>query len=64
VGLYYEALGSDEESLRYVKLAAENTAAKDSYMGDVARVHVTLRGRESRGVPMRSNPTSLGKTRR
>ena len=43
VGLYYEALGRDEESLRLLKLAADNPAAKDNYMGDVARVHVKLR---------------------
>ena len=43
VGLYYEALGRDDESLRLVTLAANNRAAKNSYMGDVARVHVTLR---------------------
>jgi lipoprotein NlpI len=42
-GLYYEALGRDDESLRLVKRAAENPAAVDNYMGDVARVHVTLR---------------------
>jgi lipoprotein NlpI len=44
-GLYYEALGRDAESLRLVKRAAENPAAVDNYMGDVARVHVTLRER-------------------
>ena len=43
VGLYYEALGRAEESLRHIKRAAENPAAKESYMGDVARVHVILR---------------------
>jgi lipoprotein NlpI len=43
VGLYYEALDRDDESLRLVELAATNPAAKDSYMGDVARVHVKLR---------------------
>jgi lipoprotein NlpI len=43
VGLYYEVLGRDDESLRHVVRAAENPAAKDNYMGDVARVHVTLR---------------------
>jgi lipoprotein NlpI len=44
-GLYYEALGRDAESLRLMKRAAENPAAVDNYMGDVARVHVTLRER-------------------
>jgi hypothetical protein len=43
VGLYYEALGRDAESLRLITQAAENPAAKKSYMGDVARVHVLLR---------------------
>jgi lipoprotein NlpI len=43
VGLYYEALDRDDKSLRLVELAAANPAAKDSYMGDVARVHVKLR---------------------
>lgn len=43
VGLYYEALGRDEESLRLLTLAADNPAGKDNYMGDVARVHVKLR---------------------
>jgi lipoprotein NlpI len=46
VGLYYEALQRDDESLRLVELAAANPAAKDSYMGDVARVHVKLRKQE------------------
>jgi lipoprotein NlpI len=45
VGLYYEALGRRSESFRLVKRAAENPAAVDNYMGDVARVHVTLHGR-------------------
>jgi lipoprotein NlpI len=48
VGLYHEALGADEESLRYIKRAAENPAAKDSYMGDVARVHLSLREQKQR----------------
>jgi lipoprotein NlpI len=43
VGLFYEALDRDDESLRLVELAAANPAAKDSYMGDVARVHAKLR---------------------
>jgi hypothetical protein len=43
VGLYYEALGKPKESLRLITQAAENPAAKNSYMGDVARVHVKLR---------------------
>ncbi len=43
VGLYLEALDQDDESLRLIELAAANAAAKYSYMGDVARVHVQLR---------------------
>jgi tetratricopeptide (TPR) repeat protein len=43
VGLYFEALSEHEESLRLISSAAENPAAKDNYMGDVARVHVALR---------------------
>lgn len=52
VGLFYEALGRKEESSRHMKLAAENPAAKNSYMGDVARAHVALRRtRNSRSGP-------------
>jgi lipoprotein NlpI len=43
VGLYYEARGRNDDSLRFVALAAANPAARKSYMGDVARVHVILR---------------------
>jgi lipoprotein NlpI len=43
VGLYYEAIGRDEESLRLITRAADNPAAAKGYMGDVARVHVILR---------------------
>jgi tetratricopeptide (TPR) repeat protein len=43
VGLYYEALKRNDESLRLISSAADNPAARKSYMGDVARVHVTLR---------------------
>jgi lipoprotein NlpI len=43
VGLYYEARGRDADSLRLIARAADNPAAKKSYMGDVARVHVRLR---------------------
>jgi lipoprotein NlpI len=42
-GLYYEALGRAEESLRLILRAADNPTAKNAYMGDVARVHVALR---------------------
>jgi lipoprotein NlpI len=42
-GLYLEALGRGEESLRRIERAAENPVARDRYMGGVARVHVKLR---------------------
>jgi lipoprotein NlpI len=42
VGLYYEALKRKDESLRLVARAANNPAAKNNYMGDVARVHGIL----------------------
>lgn len=47
VGLYYEALDRDDDSLRLVTRAAENPVGKQSYMGDVARVHVKLRKKEA-----------------
>jgi lipoprotein NlpI len=43
VGLYYEAIGRDNESLRLIARAKDNPAATKNYMGDVARVHVVLR---------------------
>lgn len=43
VGLYYEAIGKEEESLRFLQRAAENPSAQEHTMGDVARVHVKLR---------------------
>lgn len=43
VGLYYEAIGEDAQSLRHLTLAAENPAGTGNYMVDVARVHVALR---------------------
>lgn len=46
VSLYYESFGQGAESLRLMKQAAENPAAKYSYMGNVARVHMMLRERE------------------
>lgn len=55
VGLYYEALGQSDQSLRLVSRAAENPAAKDNFMGDVARVHVLLR---KQATP-RNQPRSL-----
>lgn len=56
VGLYHEALGRDEESLRLIAQAAENPTAKDSYMGDVARVHVMLRKKKA-SSPQDQSPT-------
>jgi tetratricopeptide (TPR) repeat protein len=43
VGLYYEALGRNDESLRLLSRAADDPAARKNYMGDVARVPVILR---------------------
>ena len=43
VGLYYEAIGDELDSLRFIKRAAENPSARHHYMGDVARVHLKLR---------------------
>jgi lipoprotein NlpI len=51
VGLYYEALDLTDESLRLVTRAAENPDAKNTYMGDVARVHVTLRKKAAANSP-------------
>jgi tetratricopeptide (TPR) repeat protein len=44
VGLYFEAVGREVESLRLIKLAADNLLAMGNYMRDVAQVHATLRG--------------------
>jgi lipoprotein NlpI len=56
VGLYFEALGKTDESLRLLTLAADNPAAKNSYMGDVARVHVALRKKAaSKTQPLKGN---------
>lgn len=43
LGLYFEALGQSETSLRYIELAAKNPSSQNHYMGDVARVHAKLR---------------------
>jgi lipoprotein NlpI len=51
VGLYYEALGQGDESLRLMTRAAAHHAAKASYMGDVARVHVVLREKNAAAAP-------------
>ncbi len=64
VGLYYEALGQDDESLRFLALAAENPAAKNSYMGDVARVHVALRTKADPSAQARSQKTASEKRRK
>ncbi len=61
VGLYYEALGRDDESLRLMTQAAANPAAKASYMGDVARAHVVLR-RKDAAVPLGSEKPAPGAT--
>ena len=42
LGLYEEALGHKDESLKHMKLAAQDVA-QSHYMGDVAKVHVKLR---------------------
>jgi type 1 glutamine amidotransferase len=63
VGLFYEALGQLDESLRLIASAAENPAAKDSYMGDVARVHVALR-QNAAASPQRGNEQANGERKR
>ena len=55
VGLYYEALDREDESLRLLRIAADNPAAKDNYMGDVARVHVMLRTEATSSAPARGH---------
>ena len=42
LGLYHEAHGRADESLKHIRLAAEKYA-EPHYMGDVARVHLNLR---------------------
>jgi lipoprotein NlpI len=42
LGLYHEALGHMEESLRHIRKAAVDYA-QDHYMGQVAKVHLELR---------------------
>jgi lipoprotein NlpI len=49
VGLYYEALDHEDESLRLIASAATSPEGRRDYMGDVARVHMTLR--EKRAAP-------------
>ena len=44
VGLWYEAQGKNDESLRHIRIAAEaKYAERGGYMHDVARVHAGLR---------------------
>jgi lipoprotein NlpI len=52
VGLYYEAIGQDDDSLRLIARAADNSAARKTYMGDVARVHVTLRKEKAKSTQL------------
>lgn len=47
VGLYYEATGDSEKSARHIAAAADNSSAKNHFMGDVARVHRLIRNREA-----------------
>jgi tetratricopeptide (TPR) repeat protein len=54
VGLYYESLDRANESLRLIAQAAENSAAKNSYMGDVARVHLALRQNTASSTQVRA----------
>jgi lipoprotein NlpI len=51
VGLYFEALKQSDESLRLLARAAASSAAKTNTMGDVARVHITLRKKKARSNP-------------
>jgi len=45
IGLYYEALGDQEQAMAFIARAAEGANA-NGYMGDVARVHLIVRDRE------------------
>jgi tetratricopeptide (TPR) repeat protein len=64
VGLYYEALGRAEESLALISSAAKNPAAKDNYMGDVARVHVALRTKATPASASRGEKSTKKKPRK
>jgi lipoprotein NlpI len=55
VGLYYEAIGRDDESLRLIAQAKDNPAAAKNYMGDVARVHVMLRKKRAPSTQSRGS---------
>lgn len=48
VGLYYEALGKNDDAHRLIRAAADNATAKGSYMHDVALVHLRLRPQANR----------------
>ncbi len=61
VGLYYEALKQDDESLRLVTMASENPVAKNNYMGDVARVHVLLRKKSASSKPPAAGGSQVAK---
>jgi glycoprotein endo-alpha-1,2-mannosidase len=60
VGLYYEAMGNREESLRLIQRAVANPAAEGNYMGDVARVHVALRSEVTVAPTADPGPTNDG----
>jgi lipoprotein NlpI len=51
LGLYHEAHGRADQSLEHMSLAVERFA-QPHYMGDVARVHLQLRG----AAPQENNP--------
>ncbi len=50
IGLYFEALGDEKQSLEQVRLAAEKFPI-DHYMADVARTHVKLRDNSRQPAP-------------
>lgn len=45
VGLYHEMNGNPDESKKSIAAAADNPSAQSHFMGDVARVHRTLRAK-------------------
>jgi len=49
VGLYFDALGENKKAAEYMKRAADNSPfPKNVLMGQVARVHQVVRGREKK----------------
>jgi tetratricopeptide (TPR) repeat protein len=64
VGLYYESLGRADESLALIAAAAKNPAAKNSYMGDVARVHVALRTKGEKSTSSRDTAAADKRSRK